>query len=152
MQLFKKVKQSASKPQLFDKDMQMKIDRYRGNIDDFLQNTKAYEAYLAGRDPDYDFDFFSDIEVEGLIPGNCTAEGTQRFVEKAVGLGIPKRNFRKPIIPPLEAAPLQLSTVGLGTYLGPTDDATDFDVYNAAKLLVNSGGVNVIDTAINYRC
>ena len=29
---------------------------------------------------------------------------------------------------------------------------TDFDVYNAAKLLVTSGGVNVLDTAINYRC
>jgi len=45
-----------------------------------------------------------------------------------------------------------LSTVGLGTYLGLPDDPTDFDVYNAAKLLVLSGGVNVIDTAINYRC
>ena len=45
-----------------------------------------------------------------------------------------------------------LSTVGLGTYLGLPDDVTDFDVYNAAKLLVLSGGTNVIDTAINYRC
>ena len=45
-----------------------------------------------------------------------------------------------------------MSTVGLGTYLGLPDDETDFDVYNAAKLLVLSGGVNHIDTAINYRC
>ena len=45
-----------------------------------------------------------------------------------------------------------LSTVGLGTYLGIPDDATDFDVYNAAKNLILSGGVNVLDTAINYRC
>lgn len=45
-----------------------------------------------------------------------------------------------------------MSTVGLGTYLGLPDDITDFDVYNAVKLLVQSGGVNVLDTAINYRC
>lgn len=42
--------------------------------------------------------------------------------------------------------------MGLGTYLGLPDDATDFDVYNAAKALILSGGVNVLDTAINYRC
>lgn len=48
--------------------------------------------------------------------------------------------------------PLELSTVGLGSYLGAPDDKTDFDLYNAAKLLVKSGGVNVLDTAINYRC
>jgi aryl-alcohol dehydrogenase-like predicted oxidoreductase len=47
---------------------------------------------------------------------------------------------------------LELSTIGLGTYLGLPDDQTDFDVYNALKLLVLSGGVNVVDTAINYRC
>jgi aryl-alcohol dehydrogenase-like predicted oxidoreductase len=45
-----------------------------------------------------------------------------------------------------------LSTIGLGSYLGAPDDQSDFDLYNACKLLVRSGGVNVIDTAINYRC
>jgi len=64
---------------------------------------------------------------------------------------IPKRNFRKPI---LEEGTefMHLSSVGLGTYLGLPDDPTDFDVYNAAKLLIQSNGVNVLDTAINYRC
>ena len=67
--------------------------------------------------------------------------------------GIPNRNFRKPILEEFNYnSPLNLSTVGLGTYLGLPDDITDFDVYNAVKLLVLSGGVNVIDTAINYRC
>jgi len=42
--------------------------------------------------------------------------------------------------------------VGLGTYIGAPTDEDDFDVYNAAKHLVLSGGVNVLDTAINYRC
>ena len=45
-----------------------------------------------------------------------------------------------------------MSTVGLGTYLGAPTDEHDFDVYNAAKTLILSGGVNVFDTAINYRC
>lgn len=36
--------------------------------------------------------------------------------------------------------------------MGVTDDLTDFDVYNAVKNLVLHGGINVIDTAINYRC
>ena len=60
---------------------------------------------------------------------------------------VPLRHFRKPF-----HVPLELSTVGLGTYIGAPDDQTDFDVYNAVKLMVMSGGVNVIDTAINYRC
>jgi hypothetical protein len=60
---------------------------------------------------------------------------------------VPLRNFRKPF-----HIPLELSTIGMGTYIGIPDDSTDFDVYNAMKLLVLSGGVNVIDTAINYRC
>lgn len=42
--------------------------------------------------------------------------------------------------------------MGLGTYIGAPTDEDDFDVYNAAKHLVLSGGVNVLDTAINYRC
>lgn len=60
---------------------------------------------------------------------------------------VPLRHFRKPFHTPLE-----LSSVGLGTYIGAPDDKTDFDVYNASKLLIASGGVNVVDTAINYRC
>lgn len=60
---------------------------------------------------------------------------------------VPLRHFRKPF-----HIPLELSSIGLGTYLGFPDDNTDFDVYNALKALALSGGVNVIDTAINYRC
>lgn len=48
--------------------------------------------------------------------------------------------------------PLELTSVGLGTFIGPPDDLTDFDVYNAIKLLTLSGGINLIDTAINFRC
>ena len=68
--------------------------------------------------------------------------------------GIPNRNFRKPILEEFNYnSPLNLSTVGDANVTDADgDDITDFDVYNAVKLLVLSGGVNVIDTAINYRC
>ena len=47
---------------------------------------------------------------------------------------------------------LNLSTVGMGTYLGLPTDEDDFDLYIALKYLLKSGSINVIDTAINYRC
>lgn len=106
-----------------------------------MQNVSKYEEYLDGVPLNED---------SQLLEGKCTPEGTRRFVERALKNDIPSRNFRKPILEGQEF--LNLSTVGLGTYLGLPDDATDFDVYNAAKLLVLSGGVNVLDTAINYRC
>ncbi len=46
---------------------------------------------------------------------------------------------------------MKLSSVGVGTYIGAPDDATDFHMYDGVKASVLSGAVNVIDTAINYR-
>lgn len=43
-----------------------------------------------------------------------------------------------------------LSSVGIGTYLGPEDPATD-RLYRDAVIRALELGVNVIDTAINYR-
>ena len=45
---------------------------------------------------------------------------------------------------------LHWSSVGIGTYLGGVDDETDTQVTNAVRAAVN-GGINVIDTAANYR-
>lgn len=42
--------------------------------------------------------------------------------------------------------------MGYGTYLGAPDDLTDMEVFRAAKSLIDCGGINVLDTAINYRC
>lgn len=47
-------------------------------------------------------------------------------------------------------AGLVFSSVGLGTYLGEADDATD-DAYAAAAVKAVQGGVNVLDSAANYR-
>ena len=46
---------------------------------------------------------------------------------------------------------LKVSSLGIGTYMGDPDDITDFQMYNAIKTAVMSGGLNHIDTAPNYR-
>ena len=61
------------------------------------------------------------------------------------GRGLPSSHFR--------TAPgeLELSSLGLGTYLGSADGATDLAVEQAVTICLTSGRINVIDTAINYR-
>lgn len=49
-----------------------------------------------------------------------------------------------------ELAGLTVSTIGLGTYLGEEDAATDL-LYQEAIRAAVTGGCNLIDTAINYR-
>ncbi|HEY7837868.1 MAG TPA: aldo/keto reductase [Terriglobales bacterium] len=46
--------------------------------------------------------------------------------------------------------PCRVSSLGLGSYLGPADDATDAG-YEAALQTALAGGINLVDTAINYR-
>lgn len=48
-------------------------------------------------------------------------------------------------------ADFHVSILGIGTYLGPYDEATD-QLYEETIELALSSGVNLIDTAINYRC
>ncbi len=45
---------------------------------------------------------------------------------------------------------MQISSLGLGTYLGNPDEATDRS-YHEAVLAAVRGGINHLDTAINYR-
>jgi len=45
---------------------------------------------------------------------------------------------------------MELSSLGLGTYLGRTDEATDAEYADAARAFSQAGG-NVFDTAANYR-
>jgi aryl-alcohol dehydrogenase-like predicted oxidoreductase len=45
---------------------------------------------------------------------------------------------------------LQLSTLGIGTYLGALDDASDA-AYTEALIAAGERGINFFDTAINYR-
>ncbi len=77
------------------------------------------------------------------LKGRATAEGTAAY---AARLQPPcaAEHFRQ------GAGGLTLSSLGMGTYLGAPDDATD-ERYLAAVQRVLAAGVNVIDTAVNYR-
>ena len=46
---------------------------------------------------------------------------------------------------------LNLSSLGMGTYLGDATDYEDEAIENATYESIKSGAINVIDTAINYR-
>lgn len=74
-----------------------------------------------------------------MIEGFATPEGTKAFAQKH-GLA---QNFRL-------TQGLTLSNVGVGTYLGNPDSQTDALVIDAIKQSVLAG-INVLDTAINYR-
>ena len=75
-----------------------------------------------------------------MISGFATPEGTKKFAQNS---GVNQDNFK-------EFENLTLSNVGIGTYLGDADARTDELVSAAVKQSILSG-VNVVDTAINYR-
>ena len=75
-----------------------------------------------------------------MINGFATTDGTTKFAKNSTAH---KDNFRK-------IHGLTLSNVGVGTYLGNPDPETDTNQKNAIKKSILSG-INVIDTAINYR-
>lgn len=77
-----------------------------------------------------------------MIQGQATAEGTAAFAA-ARGAGLAEDFYG-------EVLGLRLSNLGLGSYLGETDAGTDAG-YRAALARWTAGGVNVVDTAINYR-
>jgi aryl-alcohol dehydrogenase-like predicted oxidoreductase len=78
-----------------------------------------------------------------MIEGRATEAGTARYAA-ARAPAIPAEHFRP--LPPLGA----LSSLGIGTYLGREDPATDA-LYRRAIARAVERGLNVIDTAVNYR-
>jgi aryl-alcohol dehydrogenase-like predicted oxidoreductase len=78
-------------------------------------------------------------------PGTtATTEGTKRFATR----------FGEQYVPDFYRSSrslLTVSSVGLGTYLGDSNDATDALYAEAAQASI-AAGINLIDTAINYRC
>ncbi len=71
----------------------------------------------------------------------ATPEGTKKYAEKFSGAA--NGHFRA-------AQGLELSSIGIGTYLGNYDAATDAQYVESIAKFVEAGG-NVIDTAANYR-
>jgi aryl-alcohol dehydrogenase-like predicted oxidoreductase len=80
-----------------------------------------------------------------LLMGHATPEGTKNYVKNAVkNRGKPADHFRV-------FDNLYLSSIGMGTYLGKPNKEDDQSMENAVYESIKSGGVNVVDTAINYR-
>ncbi len=73
---------------------------------------------------------------------HATAEATGRYAARFPGYG--DRSFYRTV------RGLQVSSLGIGTYLGGADDVTD-RAYTEALIAAADGGINFFDCAINYR-
>lgn len=82
-----------------------------------------------------------------MIEGFATFEGTTRYRGRFPQLA-EAGHFRQAEHVPL--AELWCPSIGLGTYLGETDDHADREYVAAITEALNSG-INLVDTAINYR-
>ena len=80
---------------------------------------------------------------ESLTGGQATEQGTARYAGRGGRYVVPE-HFR------LVERGLRLGSVGVGTYLGREDDATDM-LYRRAIARAVERNFNVVDTAINYR-
>jgi aryl-alcohol dehydrogenase-like predicted oxidoreductase len=72
----------------------------------------------------------------------ATAEATARYVDRFPAFR--DAGFYRPIFD------LQVSSLGIGTYLGNADDAAD-EAYTDSLIAAGESGINFFDTAINYR-
>ena len=79
-----------------------------------------------------------------VLDGFATTEGTEDYRRRAISKAIPESHFRL-----FEG--LHLSSTGIGTYLGDLSEDDSAAMEEAVFNSVMSGGINVIDTAINYR-
>jgi predicted aldo/keto reductase-like oxidoreductase len=138
MKIFKLIKKSKIHSHYFSTKQSSNRVEYSFDTNDFLNNYHNYETKLE--------DNVKKIEYrDDLIPGHATEDGTFRYTQRNKE-EVNYLNFRN-----LFNTNIKISSIGLGTYMGPPDDITDFYMYNAIKSVVMSGGVNVLDTAINYR-
>jgi aryl-alcohol dehydrogenase-like predicted oxidoreductase len=78
-----------------------------------------------------------------MLPGHATSQGTTSYSQRFTTALAPT-HFRD------SADHLQVSSIGLGTYLGEADAQTDA-LYAAAIVSALQCGCNVLDSAINYR-
>lgn len=77
------------------------------------------------------------------LSGRATPQGTRRYAARFQGRAA-SRHFRE------AAGGLCVSSLGIGTYLGEPDLSTD-KAYAEAVTAAIEGGLNLIDSAINYR-
>lgn len=80
----------------------------------------------------------------GGLAGFATAEGTRRYAARLVGAGrTVAGHFRA-------HGELTASSIGIGTYLGKNDEATDAGYRGAIETALGAGA-NVVDLAVSYR-
>ncbi|HXX44960.1 MAG TPA: aldo/keto reductase [Candidatus Acidoferrales bacterium] len=77
------------------------------------------------------------------ISGRATPQGTLRYAARFQGRAA-AGHFRE------AAGGLHFSSIGIGTYLGEPDAETDKSYFDSVIAAVE-GGINLIDSAINYR-
>lgn len=82
--------------------------------------------------------------TDAQVSGKATAAGTKRFADRFADSFGP--DFYRST-----SSHLLVSSIGMGTYLGECDDGED-ERYVKALSAGISHGLNVLDTAINYRC
>ena len=80
---------------------------------------------------------------EALIPGHATADATRVFANRFATSFAP--DFYR------QAGSLTISSIGMGTYLGECNDEEDARYIEVLGQGI-SNGLNLLDTAINYRC
>jgi aryl-alcohol dehydrogenase-like predicted oxidoreductase len=83
-----------------------------------------------------------------MISGFATASGTAQYRDRYPSLTNAGHFRHAPNVP--EVSELSLSSIGLGTYLGEPTDIADRNYIDAITYAVQHG-INVLDTAINYR-
>jgi len=83
-----------------------------------------------------------------MVEGFATAAGTLRYRERFQALRDASHFRQAQNVPGMDQ--LWLSSIGLGTYLGEADAASDAG-YERAVAAALASGINLLDTAINYR-
>jgi len=83
-----------------------------------------------------------------VFEGHADSQGTAEYRARFPSLRAAGHFRRAEDVP--GAGELWLSSIGVGTYLGEPDDAVDQE-YSQAIVTALRSGVNVLDTAINYR-
>ncbi|KAH9555390.1 hypothetical protein CY35_08G112000 [Sphagnum magellanicum] len=87
-------------------------------------------------------------ETGTLLPGRAQASETTEFAKSFRNAG--EGHFRSLPTHNEIAGELKVSSLGLGTYLGPESDSADSE-YSQAILKAFNLGINLLDTAVNYR-
>lgn len=124
------------------KNFTWKVD-YSFDTRDFLKKVNEYESKI--NDVQFVNESSKKVIRDEVILGQATEDGTIRFSERN------KEEVHAEHFKTFYGTNWKVGSIGLGTYMGPPDDINDFYIYNAVKSCVLSGGVNMIDTAINYR-